>query len=357
MSATQEKNGTWTAQFRYEDIYGKIRHKCKRGFSTEEEADQFEESFKKRIKGSLDMRFVDFIEMYGEDMRPFLRENTWLTKQYMINDKILPFFGKKRLKDIEPSDILDWQNELLEKRKKNGEPYSGTYVRTVDSQLVAIFAHAERYYGLIPNPTSKTPRIGERDAQEMRFWTRDQYLAFSDWLSSSDPVMFTPIEVLYWTGVRLGELLALMPNDIDFNKCEMYVRHSFRKVRGRDAMTPPKTEKSVRKIVIPEFLRDELRDYIDNVSKCAYNERIFKDIDSRKIRAALDAGIEATGVPRIRIHDLRHSHVSLLIDMGYSAVAIAERTGHESTEITFRYAHLMPDTQEKMASAISGYRG
>ena len=357
MSATQEKNGTWTTQFRYEDIYGKIRHKCKRGFSTEEEADQFEESFKKRIKGSLDMRFVDFIEMYGEDMRPFLRENTWLTKQYMINDKILPFFGKKRLKDIAPSDILDWQNELLGKRKKNGEPYSGTYVRTVDSQLVAIFAHAERYYGLIPNPTSKTPRIGERDAQEMCFWTRDQYLAFSDWLSSSDPVMFTPIEVLYWTGVRLGELLALMPNDIDFNKCEMYVRHSFRKVRGHDAMTPPTTEKSVRKILIPEFLRDELRDYIDNVSKCAYNERIFKDIDSRKIRAALDAGIEATGVPRIRIHDLRHSHVSLLIDMGYSAVAIAERTGHESTDITFRYAHLMPDTQEKMASAISGYRG
>ena len=357
MSATQEKNGTWTTQFRYEDIYGKIRHKCKRGFSTEEEADQFEESFKKRIKGSLDMRFVDFIEMYGEDMRPFLRENTWLTKQYMINDKILPFFGKKRLKDIAPSDILDWQNELLGKRKKNGEPYSGTYVRTVDSQLVAIFAHAERYYGLIPNPTSKTPRIGERDAQEMCFWTRDQYLAFSDWLSSSDPVMFTPIEVLYWTGVRLGELLALMPNDIDFNKGEMYVRHSFRTVRGHDAMTPPKTEKSVRKIVIPEFLRDELRDYIDNVSKCAYNERIFKDIDSRKIRAALDAGIEATGVPRIRIHDLRHSHVSLLIDMGYSAVAIAERTGHESTDITFRYAHLMPDTQEKMASAISGYRG
>lgn len=356
MSATREKNGTWTAQFRYEDIYGQVKHKCKRGFASKEEADQFEEDFKKRIKGSLDMRFVDFVEMYEEDMRPFIRESTWLTKQSMINDKILPFFGKKRLRDIEPGDILDWQNELLGKRKKNGEPYSGTYVRTVDSQLVAILAHAERYYDLNPNPTARTPRIGERDAQEMSIWTRDEYLRFSDWLSD-DPVMFTPIETLYWTGIRTGELLALMPNDIDFNKCELYVRHSFRKIRGRDAMTLPKTEKSVRKVVIPEFLRDELRDYIDNVSKCAYNERIFKDIDSKRIRAALDAGIEATGVPRIRIHDLRHSHVSLLIDMGYSAVAIAERTGHESTEITFRYAHLMPDAQDKMAEAISGYRG
>lgn len=302
------------------------------------------------------MRFVDFLEMYEDDMRPFIRESTWITKLSMINDKILPFFGKKRLRDITPSDVLEWQNDLLGMRKKNGEPYSGTYVRTVDSQLVAILAHAERYYGLNPNPTARTPRIGERDAQEMKIWSRDEYLRFSDWLSD-DPVMFTPIEMLYWTGIRTGELLALVPNDIDFNKCELYVRHSFRKIRGREAMMLPKTEKSVRKVVIPEFLRDELRDYVDNVSKCSYDERIFRNIDSKKIRAALDAGIEATGVPRIRIHDLRHSHVSLLIDMGYSAVAIAERTGHESTEITFRYAHLMPDTQDKMAAAISGYRG
>lgn len=356
MSATLEKNGTWTSQFRYEDIYGKTKHKCKRGFATEEDADAFEAGFKRRTDGSLEMRFVDFVEIYAEDMGPLIRENTWNTKEYMINDKIIPFFGRKRLKDITTQDILRWQNGILEARKKNGEPYSGTYIRTLDSQLVAILAHAERYYGLNPNPASKAPRIGDRDAQEMSFWTKDEYIAFSDYLADNE-LMFVPIEVLYWTGIRLGELLALVPNDIDFNNSDLYVRHSYQRLKGKDKITPPKTEKSVRKIAMPEFLRDELRDYIQNVSKCAFDERIFKDIDSRMIRAALDEGIEATGVPRIRIHDLRHSHVSLLIDMGYSAVAIAERTGHESTEITYRYAHLMPDTQERMASAISGYRG
>ena len=350
------KNGTWTSQFRYEDIYGATRHKCKRGFATEEEALEFEESFTRRTRGSLDMRFVDFVDVYAEDMRPYIRENTWLTKEYMINGKIIPFFGKKRLRDITTKDITDWQGEMLQARKSNGEPYSATYLRTLDSQLVAILAHAERYYGLYPNPAAKAPRIGERDAQEMAIWSKDQYVAVSDYLAE-DKVMFVPIEVLYWTGMRLGELLALTPNDIDFNRSEIHVRHSFRKVKGKDAMTPPKTEKSVRKIVIPEFLRDEIRDYIENVSHTSFNERIFRDIDSHKIRTALDDGIAATGVPRIRIHDLRHSHVSLLIDMGYSAVAIAERTGHESTEITYRYAHLMPDTQDKMAAAISGYRG
>ena len=91
----------------------------------------------------------------------------------------------------------------------------------------------------------------------------------SSWVSflAKDKVMFVPIEALYWTGMRLGELLALTPNDIDFNRSEIHIRHSFKKVKGKDTITPPKTEKSVRKIVVPEFLRDEIRDHIENVSQ------------------------------------------------------------------------------------------
>lgn len=353
MSATQEKNGSWTCQFRYEDIYGKERHKCKRGFATRADAEAFESAFLRRIRGSLDMRLADFIDVYGEDMRPHLRENTWLTKEYMINDKIVPFFGCKRMRDITTKDIIEWQNELLSAKKKNGEAYSETYVRTVGNQLVAIFNHAERFYGLYPNPAKNAPRVGSRDSMEVNVWSKDQYLRFSEAIAD-DPRMFAPIEVLYWTGMRLGELLALTPNDIDFSNCELYVRHSYQRLKGQDKVTLPKTEKSIRKIAIPEFLRDEIRDYIDNVSHTSYNERIFSDITSDDIRNALDAGIEQTGRPRIRIHDLRHSHVSLLIDMGYSAVAIGERTGHESTEITFRYAHLLPNEQENMANDLQG---
>lgn len=93
MSASQEKNGTWTAQFRYEDIYGKTKHKCRRGFATQEDAEAFESEFLRRARGSLEMKFVDFVGVYAEDMQPILRESTWLTKESMINDKIIPFFG------------------------------------------------------------------------------------------------------------------------------------------------------------------------------------------------------------------------------------------------------------------------
>ena len=66
----------------------------------------------------------------------------------------------------------------------------------------------------------------------------------------------------------------------------------------------------------------------------------------------MSRGSKAAGVKRIRIHDLRHSHVSLLIEMGFSAVAIAERVGHESIDITYRYAHLFPDKQTEMANRL-----
>ena len=291
-------------------------------------------------------------------MRPQLRETTWANKESMINDRDrIPHFGTMRMRDITTSDIIVWQNELLKSKKSNGLPYTETYVRTVSNQAGLKFLnHAERYYGLAPNPAAKAPRIGSRNTKEVNIWSKEQYLRFSETLADDD-AMFTPIEVLYWTGIRLGELLALTPNDIDFNNCELYVRRSYKRLRGQDKINPPKTEKSNRKIAIPEFLRDEIRDYIENVSHTAFNERIFSGITSDDIRSALDVGIKATGLPRIRIHDLRHSHVSLLIDMGYSAVAIGERTGHESTEITFRYAHLFPNTQAKMAGALESYRG
>lgn len=66
----------------------------------------------------------------------------------------------------------------------------------------------------------------------------------------------------------------------------------------------------------------------------------------------MERGCKLSGVKRIRIHDLRHSHISLLIDMGFSAVAIADRVGHESIDITYRYAHLFPSKQIEMADRL-----
>lgn len=80
-------------------------------------------------------------------------------------------------------------------------------------------------------------------------------------------------------------------------------------------------------------------------------DRIFT-VAKSYLHREMDRGAKETGVKRIRIHDLRHSHISLLIDMGFTALAIAERVGHESIDITYRYAHLFPTRQTEMADKL-----
>ena len=103
---------------------------------------------------------------------------------------------------------------------------------------------------------------------------------------------------------------------------------------------------------MPVFLTEELKDYIESLYGVDEDDRIFP-ISKSYLHHEMDRGCAATGVKKIRIHDIRHSHVSLLIDMGFSAVAIANRVGHESIDITYRYAYVFPSTQMEVVSKLN----
>ncbi len=108
-----EKNGTWYVMVRYHDWKGVKRQKCKRGFATRREEQEWERNFQLQTDGDPDMTFEAFMELYENDMRPRLKENTWLSKKHMIRTKLFATFGKKMLSEIETRDIIAWQNELL----------------------------------------------------------------------------------------------------------------------------------------------------------------------------------------------------------------------------------------------------
>ena len=158
--------------------------------------------------------------------------------------------------------------------------------------------------------------------------------------------------MLYWCGIREGELLALSASDFDFTNSTVTISKSYQRLKGQDVITTPKTKKSNRVIKMPQFLCEEMQDYIKMFYSAEKDDRIFP-ISKHYLHSEMDRGCKQAGVKRIRIHDLRHSHISLLIDMGFSALAIADRVGHESIDITYRYAHLFPTRQTEMAEKLN----
>lgn len=188
----------------------------------------------------------------------------------------------------------------------------------------------------------------------MLFWTQEEYQKFS-FAIMDKPISFYAFEMLYWCGVREGELLALTPADFDFERGTVVINKSYQRIGRRDVITDPKTAKSNRTIKMPQFLIEEMQEYFKQLYGVGKNDRIF-EVTKSYLHREMSRGADESGVKRIRIHDLRHSHISLLIDMGYSAVAIANRVGHESIDITYNYAHLFPSTQDDMADKLNNFR-
>lgn len=356
MSASKDtKRGTWKVYIRYKDWQGDSQVHTRRGFSTKREALEYERAFLQKKAKDVNMGFPQFVEVYMDDMKPRLKLNTFLTKQHIISSKIVPYFKNKSLAEITATDVIQWQNKLLSMRDENDRPYSPTYLRTVQNQLSAIFNHACRFYGLSANPSQQAGKMGKSKGKEMLFWTKEEYLKFSE-VMKEKPVSFYAFEVLYWTGIRCGELLALERGDFNTNEKTLRINKSYQHLQGKDYITSPKTEKSNRVIELPDFLCREMEDYFGMLYKCDEHTRLF-NFSKSYLHHEMDRGAKEAGVKRIRIHDLRHSHVAHCIELGFSPVAIAERMGHEGIQITYNYAHLYPSKQKALADKLNEDRG
>lgn len=344
MAATRDGK-MWRCQFYYKDWQGVSHKKNKRGFKTKGEAEQWERDFLQQQQRNLDINFENFVHIYYEDMEHRLRENTMRTKKFIIDLKIIPYFKKKCMNEIKTSDIRAWQNALMKKG------YSPTYLKTVNNQLAAIFNYAVRYYDLKDNPCRKAGSIGKSHAVEREFWTKQEFKQFLETVEDK-PETKMAFLLLYWTGMRIGELLALTYKDIDVEKRTISINKSYQRIEGRDIITPPKTPKSKRIVTIPPFLVEELQEYISHLYGIMADERMFRFTKSY-MEHEIIRGINASGVKRIRLHGLRHSHASLLVEMGFMPLAIAERLGHEKIETTLNtYSHLYPNKQGELADRL-----
>lgn len=333
---------TYYCKFYYTDWTGQRKQKLKRGFSRQRDAKDWERSFLERQQGSPDMTFQVLYDLYTEDMNSRLKCTTVQMRRCIFVPHILPYFKDKPINQIKPGDIRKWQNELIKKE------FSDAYLNAIHRQLSIFFNYAVKYYNLSQNPCRTAGAIGKA-TRRLDFWTLDEFnlvIACVDGLPYK-----TALQILFYTGLRIGELLALEVKDFDSAAGSLTVNKTCHRFDKADLITSPKTDNSNRTVLLPPFLTNTLKDYIDRHYDIQPEERIFQ-VSRWKIRDAMKTACIASGVKQIRIHDIRHSHVSLLIDMGFTPLLIAERIGDTVEMVNKVYGHLYPNRHSEVADKL-----
>ena len=339
-----EQRKTWYVQFYYSDLSEEQKKKKKRGFKTRKEALDWERDFLNSLEISPEITFENLTEKYLDDMSTRLKKTTIEKKNNILKNKVLPTFGKFKINDITPIRIRNWQNELL---KQN---YSQTYLKGIHDQLTSVLNYAVKYYGLKSNPTIIAGSMGKKKAEDMDFWTLDEFKQFISVVDNTDVKL--SFNILFWSGIRIGELMALTPKDIDTKKSLIDINKTYTKINSQEIITEPKTPKSKRIVYIPEFLCKDINNYLDSLFEIENNERIFS-FAKTYLGKQLKKYAAISDVKKIRVHDIRHSHASLLINMDVNVLTISERLGHEKVDTTWNtYSHLYPNKQLEVVKRL-----
>ncbi|MBQ4483268.1 MAG: site-specific integrase [Lachnospiraceae bacterium] len=340
-----DQRNTWYISIYYKDWTGARKKKFKRGFATKKEAQKYEADFLAKASCSSGIRFDKLVEYYFENLENRVRKSTYINKSYIIKDKILPYFGERITDSITPADIRRWQDDLIRRG------YADTYLHTIQEQLSAIFNYAVKYYDLPKNPCVAAGSMGKGFASEMEIWTIEEFYLFIESMRDR-PAAFIAFMILFWTGLRLGEMLALTISDIDLERRTLRVNKSLQHIQGFDIITEPKTPKSNRIISIPEVLALELSAYMDSLSNPSSDTRLVL-LSKNLLEKLFKRGIRKTGVKDIHIHCLRHSHTAIIASLGASPVEAAERLGHENVHTTLNiYTHVLPGRQQIISDEL-----
>lgn len=347
MSVNKMSNGKWYCSFYYTDWQGNRKRKKKEGFTTQREAKAYESDFLNKMSLNCSMTFGNLVKLYLEDCETRLKPTTLINKTNIINYRIAPYFNDIPISDITPAMVRKWQNEII------NSGLAPTTQRYINCILSAILTFAVKYYNLPFNPVSRVGSIGKLKAENINFWTLEEYKQFIGYVDK--PMYKMMFELFFFTGLRCGELLALTYNDIDAEKGILTVNKSLAKVKGKTIIQTPKTAKSKRKITLPRFVVEHLQEYVKHLYGYKPSEHLFL-VDKYALAKRIDKYCKLSGVKKIRIHDLRHSHASLLIHLGFTPTLIADRLGHENVTTTLNtYGHLYPNKQNEVAETLEQF--
>ncbi len=351
MAVFKNERGTWNCKFYYTDWTGKRKQKKKEGFKTKKEAHDFEVNFLNSCKTDVTITFSNLVTAYMADCKVRLKPTTYANKEHLIRTKLLPYFGNLPLNAIDISTVRKWQNEII----TSDENYTPTYQKSIHNQLSAILNYAIKYYGLTSNAAARCGSIGKKNADKMDFWTVSEFQQFIKSVTDN-PTTKTIFNLFFYSGIRVGELLALTLNDFDFDNNTVSINKNYARLEGKDIIQEPKTPKSKGIVSLPKPIMEMILDYSKQLYEYQPTERLFS-VTKNYLHREMHKYSKLSGVKKIRIHDLRHSYASMLIELGVPPLEIQERLGHEDIQTTLNtYSHLYPnkhfETTEKLEKFI-----
>lgn len=230
MAYKEKDTKKWTAQWFETTAKGEKKKRRKRGFETKREAMEFERQKKLNSVKSMDMKLREFIEVYFEDKQNELKDRTIKNKRYMMEQHIILYFGDCMMSEVTAHHIIQWQNEMQTKG------FSDSYLRMIQNQLASLFTHASRVYDLHVNPCKKVKRMGNSDSRSLNFWTIDEYRKFIETIEQGTRY-YIIFEILFWTGCRIGELLALTKGDVDLFNNQISITKTYYRTGTKEALT------------------------------------------------------------------------------------------------------------------------
>lgn len=346
----KERN-TFYVKTYYTDYTGARKQKLKRGFKLQREAKEWEHDFLSNQAAQPDMPFKTLSVLYLEDKQAHTKKITYETKKNRIEKWILPYFSTQPINEITAPDIRKWQATLKESKNANDAPLSAGYMQNLVMELSSIFNFAIRFYGLSVNPCHTAGNAVGKKNKSLNFWTKEEFDRFIATFDKTS-LYYVAFLMLYYCGMRIGELEALTFEDVDLDNNTITINKTYHLINGESIVTTPKTQKANRNIIIPPFLSAIIREYETHIYSPTPDMRLFTVSHSTYARQ-LEEHTKHANVKRIRLHDIRHSHASLLIEMGFSALLVSERLGHENVSTTLNiYSHLFPSKQVEVADKL-----
>ena len=340
---------SWACKFRYRNWQGETKQHKKTGFKTQKEAKEYEKAFLDREKNSCDMTMQSLFDYYIADCKARLKPRSVVTKEFNWRLHSAPFFAKKKVNEVTPADIRKWQTEQI----NSGKFEQNTLIQ-MHIQLSALFTYAVKVYGLAKNPCSIAGNFGRSKTSKDEYWTVEEFNCFLNAVKDDieQEAVFT---LLFYSGMRIGEVQALTIDDFDFAKNTVTISKTYQRLERKDVIGPPKTEGSRRTITLPPSVMAKVREYHFTLYDKGKANRLFFRSQECYLRW-LKRGAQRAGVKLITLHSLRHSHASLLINMGTPIKQISERLGHDNVKTTLTvYAHMYKERETEMITMLESF--